>query len=340
MDDDFGAKKGLPKSIEKEFTDVKKGLPPPIDKTKKEVSQELQSLIERIPSEVPDNFRDEATRVAEWITDLDIGNRGLLNDSGVVNWLGDIGKRDGFRPFIDSEKLPWWLKEDVMNEIRKEMFIASPIDEDRVTRLAEKFKECGVKSGWKNELIDGVLYYVFGNGGQASEPDGFKIYLNSEHLEEAMDSGKFEEVINELQQTSDCPSSMKYLDDGVVIYFRQVGQDPTATRKIFLDKGVNVSAPAQDVYHIVERDNHLEMTSFIKSNDSAFVVTIPNNEYNRATFFKKYLEDCLECGKKPDEPNLTSFIYALTNNDEFKPQARELTELPICFSSRVFSSLD
>lgn len=335
--EDFGVIKGLPKPVVDEFADVKKGLPPSLDKAKKEINPDLQSLIDKIPSVVPDNFKDEATRVAEWLTELDKGNGELITDTSIKEWLGDIGKREGY--IADREKLPWWLKADVIDEVKKGSFISSPIDEDREARMAEKFKACGEKNGWTDELIDGVPYYVFSNNGEASDADGFKIYLNSEHLEVAMDSGKFEEVINELQQTSDCPSSMKYLDDGAVIYFRQAGQDPTATRDIFLNKGINVSAPAQDVYHIVERDGHMEMTNFISSNDSALVISIPNNEYDQTTFFKKYLEDCLECGKKPDKPNLTSFIYALTEKDELKPQARQLTDLPICFNSNIISHL-
>ena len=336
MDENFKVNFGLPKPKD-EFTDIKFGLPKPIKKDRAEVNSGLQILIDRIPANVPDNFREEAKRAASWMTELDKGNRDLLEDPEVKQWIADLSIRIGY--VANQNQLPSWLKGEAVNEAQKTLNIDLQTSEERKTRLDQKFNDCGLRNGWSTKEIDGVTYYLFDNGeSSASEADGFKISLNASFLEKAMDSGEFEKLINELNQTSDCPREMKYLEDGVIMYFRQNAQNPDATRQIFLSKGIEVGLPAQDVYRIVEKDGHLEMTDFVFSNDSASQRwNIPDKEYNQADFFRNLIAFGLDTGKRLDKPNLTSFIYALTEDENLKAQAQMITNLPICFSKEVLS---
>ncbi len=336
MDENFKVNFGLPKPKD-EFADVKFSLPKPIKKDVAEVNSGLQTLIDRIPPNVPDNFKEEARRAATWITELDKGNTTLSENPEVKQWIADLSIRIGYVP--NQNQLPWWLKGEIIKEAQKSLNIDLETDEDRKIRIDAKFKDCGRRNGWRTEEIDGVSYFLFNNGkGHASEADGFKISLNAKFLEQAIDSERFEKLINDLSQTSERPREMKYLEDGVIMYFRQKGQNPEETRQIFIDEGIMVGLPAQDIYRIVEKDGHLEMSNFIFSNDSASQRwNIPNKEYNQADFFRSLLIFGLETGKRLDRPNLTSFIYALTENEILKPQASVLTDLPICFSKEVSS---
>lgn len=103
---------------------------------------------------------------------------------------------------------------------------------------------------------------------------------------------------------------MKWVEKGIVLYFRNWDGDQEIVRARLMERGIKVGSWAQDVF----RFNAVGEEELMTSNDNALAqweIDV-RRPYSAVDFLKGYLEMCTRFGKRPDRPYTTAFVYADT----------------------------
>ena len=163
-----------------------------VDGKKVDISQSLLDILAKIPEVVPADFKDEAVKVAEWITVLDRGGREVLNNSETREWLGEVfggsglmtmedtqGLETGWAPLSSEEKTPWWLKQTTAGKFAEEVYQYENLGENEEEEMKNLYLEWGRRNGFEERYNHnwGLFFELRNIYDRANEADGFKIYF-------------------------------------------------------------------------------------------------------------------------------------------------------------------
>lgn len=169
-----------------------------------QISPQLQEVVDGIPIDLPAEFGNQARQVAEWMTALDGGDRQLLENPKVQEWLGEILSLVGVLQTCEwacSDMVPWWLNnknEVVMKFVdmvlgqNEEEILTN--DEELVAR--DNWIKWGGKTG---KWVKGGYYVGDQLVGEAHECDGFKLYINGKNISRSLEDGRWDEAYRDLE---------------------------------------------------------------------------------------------------------------------------------------------
>lgn len=289
------------------------------DDEKNDIAKGLRDVLVRIPENVPEQFKDGAIKVAGWMTELDKGNKGLLTNPEVGEWVGELyggsglmelnnspPPKEGWMPLVTAVKTPWWLG-DVSGELAERVFKCEKLDDEEEKRMETLYLEWGRKLGL-DEMYEsnwGRFFDIREIDNRGSDADGFKIYFGGKEALNAFEGGQFTRAF-EGTEKKNLPENIKLIAGSLIMYYRERGIDPDKIVGDWYGAGIQVASWAQDVYE-VDKSGDIR---FVTSNDSSFRYFGTDwYVYDQTELFGRYINFCLATGKKPERPFSTSFVY-------------------------------
>ncbi len=273
---------------------------------------------------LPEQFRQEAAQVAQWVKVLETGVDIKSIDQPIRTFVGQLA-HTGFIVGAPSQTLPSWLhREALMAAGLRDYNTFVRSDSDQVQKLYPLWT---VQTGYLPDKPDSP-YFLHPNGRPDLTPQAYKIYLERENLLRALTGDNplnfpLNKAFQDLGNLA--PRQFKYKSEAarLVLYFFSDIKDSDSVIEAFRRYGLVARGPAQDVNLLVaETDGGFKLKGHY-SNDEAWGDPMKRNiqafSYEKSfqwyddsmfqeMFLRWYLNRCLEYGKSPVQPYRTSFV--------------------------------
>lgn len=288
----------------------------------------LSELVKGVEENVllPDQFRQDALKVAKWAIDLENDPSLMSSDPNIRNFVGQLVNTS----FIQvasyvPEKFPSWLRPEAL--IAQGIRASYSITRDDREEINVLYPQWIAQIGYR-ELEQNSPYFIHPEGQPDFPVESYKVYIEGSNLRKALSGDKPETVplVNAFMDMGElAPRQVKYKSEAarLVLYFSSDIEKSDKVVEALQENGIIIRGPAQDVRIMkANSEGGFELKDHF-SNDQAWGESRDHGvsyekffDQNRLfspvsrIFLDWYLDRCLNYGKSPVEPYKTSFVYA------------------------------
>ncbi len=295
-------------------------------KSEMEAHKIIEGITQRLNKELPQEWREQAAKLGEWIIELDAGK--MPSDPAVKDFLYQLANSRGMVGSIEDNRdfLPTWLMKDFLNKngviFEQDVNKNKLITQAHLNAATAALKRYGNERGLRNyDYMSGQYVHFMPNSNKDRLPMSqlFKCYIEPSNIPKYIGDNKLPALFDPLDSlvlAGIAPSEMKTIADGgrVALYFRDSPlADYVKIKQIFNEKGISLRGPAQDIERVIldQKGNIILDPDGVSSNDIALDMMEyldQDKPYNIEAFYIAYLKMCLKSGKDPSFPYKTSFL--------------------------------